>query len=105
MSAVPPEPKSVNPFRPLWRALTRPPFKAVPWAVLLYVLILRCLVYVDNGPLTGHIVGFDAQVRHDAGAAIGKWRAGWSDRLITRVNAPKGFRRSGRGSSISPSPP
>lgn len=73
----------------LWRNLVCPPYTALPWAVFLYA-ILSCLVYTDNGPLTGHIVGFDDQVRM---TQVMQWvnGGGWYDRLITRVNAPEGF--------------
>ena len=66
-----------------------PPYGAVPWVIFLYA-VLSCLVYTDNGPLTGHIVGFDDQVRM---TQVLQWvnGGGWYDRLITRVNAPEGF--------------
>ena len=78
-----------NPLRHLWHAIVRPPYKAVPWVIFFYVLI-SSFVYVDNGPLTGHIVGFDDQVRM---TQVLQWvnGAGWYDRMITRVNAPEGF--------------
>ena len=82
-------PQTENPLRHLWRAIVQPPYTTVPWLIFFYVLISG-FVYVDNGPLTGHIVGFDDQVRM---TQVLQWvnGAGWYDRLITRVNAPEGF--------------
>lgn len=78
----------VLPYSP-WHTLTHPPYKALPWFIFFYAFI-SCLVYTDNGPFAGHIVGFDDQVRM---TQVLQWvnGGGWYDRLITRVNAPEGF--------------
>lgn len=80
---------STNPLLQLWHALVRPPYPALPWVVFFYAL-MSCLVYTDNGPFTGHVLGFDDQVRM---TQVLNWinGAGWYDRLITRVNEPEGF--------------
>jgi hypothetical protein len=82
-------PESKDPLHRLWNALTYPPYKALPWAMFFYA-VLSCLVYIDNGPFTGHIIGFDDQARM---TQVLQWvnGGGWYDRLITRVNAPEGF--------------
>lgn len=73
----------------LWSLIAERPYPALPWLVFFYAFV-SCLVYTDNGPFTGHIVGFDDQVRM---TQVMQWvnGGGWYDRLITRVNAPEGF--------------
>jgi hypothetical protein len=66
-----------------------PPYSGVPWLVCLYVLIC-CVIYTGNGPFTGHVIGFDDQVRMTQVLNLVNG-AGWYDRTIMRVNAPEGF--------------
>jgi hypothetical protein len=69
--------------------VVKPPYSAIPWLILAYVVI-SCLIYTENGPFTGHIVGFDDQSRM---AQVMQWinGSGWYDRFIARVNPPDGF--------------
>ncbi|MBV8061928.1 MAG: hypothetical protein JO253_10455 [Alphaproteobacteria bacterium] len=69
--------------------IIQPPYGALPWLVCLYSL-LAAMLYTANSPFTGHIVGFDDQVRMTQVLNLVNG-AGWYDRVLTRVNAPEGF--------------
>lgn len=76
-------------MRTFLRSITSPPYAALPWLVCLYSL-MAAVLYTANSPFTGHIVGFDDQVRMTQVLNLVNG-TGWYDRVITRVNAPEGF--------------
>src|SRR5882757_9202673 len=87
-----PPPQSVAPPRephPFWALFFQPPYAGLPCAVLIYAL-LSCIIYQGQGPFTGHVIGFDDQVRMTQVLNLING-APWYDRIIHRVNAPEGF--------------
>ena len=65
------------------------PYSGVPWLVWTYAIV-ACALYNTNGPLSGHLFGFDDHVRM---TQVLNWvnGAGWYDRMIMRANPPEGF--------------
>ena len=72
-----------------WRHVAKPPYAGLPWLIVLYVIV-ACLIYTANGPFTGHVVGFDDQVRMTQVLELVNGK-GWYDRVIHRVDPPEGF--------------
>ncbi len=76
-------------MKKLWHALVKPPYRLVPWLVWIYVP-LCCLALPYGGVFTGHLFGFDDQVRM---TQVLNWinGAGFYDRTLMRANPPEGF--------------
>ncbi|MDR3450158.1 MAG: hypothetical protein P4M15_10510 [Alphaproteobacteria bacterium] len=77
-----------------WSSALTPPYRGLPWLVLFYVL-LSVFLLPGGGVVTGHLLGYDDQVRM---VQVLDWinnphgmLGGWYDRTITRTNAPEGF--------------
>jgi hypothetical protein len=73
----------------LWSWIAMPPYRGVPVVVWIYA-VLACTFYTQNGPMSGHLFGFDDHVRM---TQVLNWinGAGWYDRTIMRANPPEGF--------------
>ncbi len=76
-------------MKAFWASITEPPYRNLPWVIWFYVVLSSVILY-QNGAFTGHIIGFDDQVRM---IQVLDWvnGHGFYDRTLTRVNAPEGF--------------
>ena len=73
----------------IWKSIVRPPYRGLPWLLWTYVILASAILH-HGGVFTGHLIGFDDQVRM---VQVLNWvnGGGWYDRLITRANPPEGF--------------
>ena len=72
-----------------WNWIAKPPYRGLPWLVWLYI-VLAVFILPFGGVFTGHMIGFDDQVRM---TQVLNWVNGadWYDRTIMRANPPEGF--------------
>jgi len=71
------------------KSITRPPYRYLPLLIWGYIALCNLIVH-NSGIYTGHLAGFDDQVRM---TQVLNWINGssWYDRTILRANPPEGF--------------